>query len=63
MIPQEGDCVKYRLIEIPPNYIKTQAVQVTLINESKLLSDGEFFAFRNNLKFFEIQKKNNWNFY
>ena len=63
MIPQEGDCVKYRVIEIPPTYIKTQAVQVTLMNESKLISDGKLsflenqeykalYWVRNNIEFY-----------
>merc|ERR1711935_347488 len=40
IIPREDDHVKYRVIEIPPTYIKTQAVQVTLMNETLLLSQG-----------------------
>ena len=32
--------MKYRVIEIPPNFQKTQAVQVTLVNENRLIGQG-----------------------
>ena len=40
VIPREHDLVKYRVIEIPPNFQKTQAVQVTLVNENRLIAQG-----------------------
>jgi len=40
VIPREQDLVKYRVIEIPPNFQKTQAVQVTLVNENRLIGQG-----------------------
>ena len=39
-MPKEGDVVKYRLIAIPPKYSKFQAVQVTVVDEKKLLEGG-----------------------
>lgn len=40
IVPKEGDVVKYRVIPIPPKYEKYQAVQVTIMNEEKLLTEG-----------------------
>lgn len=40
LVPTQGDSVKFRIIPIPPKYSKTQAVQVTIPNEAKLIESG-----------------------
>lgn len=40
VVPKGGDVVRYRVIPIPPKYEKYQAVQVTIMDEEKLLTAG-----------------------